>query len=466
MQINTFCIRSSKLLQRTTPLLAALLLGFGGVSAVASPVFDQPELEFKGSVSSQGIVLPGGEAQLQGRGFRPGQEIQLLRSGTSIVDNDTIKADEKGDFKQSASIPADAVTGLHPIVVQTVNPSSASVFELKISPDLAHMGAEQFETHSAPITRGLYQSAYSPKHNRLYLSSSVGRPPVTQSEILKVVPTDLSIEARVTPSLDSKRDDGQVQAVYGIAVDDANDTIWVTNTRTNTVAVYQQDDLSLVKQFEHGAVTHARDVIIDSKANRAYASPVGTGEIAVFDTQTLEPLPSIQLRSAGRETPSPMSLALDSDNAKLYTVSINTNEAFVIDLKKQEQEQVITLPLARGASGVAVAPKKNVLFVASQRSDNVLLVDLKTGKTLHNVSVGAGPLNVIWDQSTQHAYVASRASGDIAVINLKGELVANLQAGKQPNHLSTDGKGNLYLVHKALNAEPSTDDLLTHIQRK
>lgn len=466
MQINSFCIRSNPIMQRSTPFFAALALSLGALSAHATPIFDQPEMEYKGSVFSQGVVHPGDEAQLQGRGFRPGQEIQLLRSGSSITGDAVIKTDEEGNFKHSAVIPADAVTGLHPIVVQTVNPSSASVFELKVSPEIAFSGADKFTVHSAPMTRGLYQSAYSEKNNRLFLSSSVGRPPVTQSELLKVVPTDLSIEARITPAPDTARDDGQVQAVYGIAVDDANDTVWVTNTRTNTVAVYKQSDLSLVKQFPNGTVSHTRDVIIDEKANRAYVSPVGSGEIAVFDTKTLEQLPSIALRSKGRETPSPMSLALDADNAKLYTVSINTNEAFVIDLKKQEQEKVIALPLARGSSGVAVAPKKNVLFVASQRSDNVLLVDLKSEKILHNVSVSAGPLNVVWDEKTQLAYVSSRAAGAVAAINLKGELVANLQAGRQPNHISTDGKGNLYLVHKAENAQSETDDLLTHIQLK
>lgn len=409
---------------------------------------------------------PGDEANLQGRGFTPGQEVKLLRSGHSIVGDTIIKADAEGAFKHSAAIPADAALGLHPVVVQTVNPSAATVFELKVSPAVPLAGAEAFETRSAPITTGLYQSAYSAKNDRLYLSSSVGRPPVKQSEILKIVPEDLSIEARITPELDADRTDGQVQAVYGIAVDDVNDTVWVTNTRTNTAAVYKQSDLSLVKQFPNGIVKHARDVVIDERAHRAYMSTVGSNEIVVFDTQKLEQLPAITLSSQGREAPSPMSLALDADNAKLYTISLNTNEAFVIDLEKQSQEKVIALPQARTASGVAVAPKQNVLFVAAQRTDNVLLVDLDSGEILHNVSVGAGPLNVLWDEKSQQAFVATRASGTVAVINLDGELVANLDAGKQPNHISTDGNGNLYLVHKAKDAKSPSTDLLTHIRLK
>src|SRR5690606_16459776 len=133
---------------------------------------------------------------------------------------------------------------------------------------------------------------------------------------------------------------------------------------------------------------------------------------------------------------------LDAANSKLYTVSLSSNEAAVIDLARQQVEQVYALPGAKSASGVAIAPEANVLFVASQGSDNVLLLDLKEGKVLHTVSVGAGPLNVAWDAQDKLAYAISRGAGSIAVIDLDGKLVANLEAGSLPNHLSTDGKGN------------------------
>src|SRR5690606_19218248 len=160
-------------------------------------------------------------------------------------------------------------------------------------------------------------------------------------------------------------------------------------------------------------------------------------------------LPPITIKSRTREDFSPMSLALDADSGKLYTVSLSTNEAAVIDLANQEVEQVHALPGAKSASGVAVAPEAQVLFVASQGSDNVQLVDLKSGDIQHSVSVGAGPLNVVWDAKNKLAYAISRGAGSIAVIDLDGKLVANLEAGSLPNHLSTDGNGAVFAINKA-----------------
>src|SRR5690606_11712220 len=133
----------------------------------------------------------------------------------------------------------------------------------------------------------------------------------------------------------------------------------------------------LVKQFEHGVAPHARDVAIDSEHHRAYVSAFGEGGIIVFDTQKLELLDPIAIKSNVRgQDFKPMSLSLDAENSKLYTVSLSSNEAAAIDLAKQQVEQVYALPGAKSASGVAIAPEADVLFVASQGSDNVLLLDL------------------------------------------------------------------------------------------
>src|SRR5690606_16849806 len=121
--------------------------------------------------------------------------------------------------------------------------------------------------------------------------------------------------------------EGGVYAVYGVGVDDSKDTVWVTNTRQNTVAVYNQSDLSLVKQFEPDAVNHARDVVIDEEHNRAYVSAVFTPTVVVIDTETLEVIKTIEIASGKRGgTFSTPSLALDEESHRLFTVSLSTDE--------------------------------------------------------------------------------------------------------------------------------------------
>lgn len=202
------------------------------------------------------------------------------------------------------TLPADAAAGNHPIVVVSQAPYNAVLANLKISPNVPLSGENNFRITNSRLTRGLYQTAYSAKRNAVFVTSAVGRPPVRQSELLRLYGDTLAVQARITPAAAPGRtnsagetSDGGAFAVYGVGVDDAHDTVWVTQSRQNTVAVYRQGDLSLVRQFEPGTVNHARDVVIadtpvgagalnvafEPIARRAYVSNFGAGTITVVD---------------------------------------------------------------------------------------------------------------------------------------------------------------------------------------
>ena len=173
------------------------------------------------------------------------------------------------------------------------------------------------------IAPGLYQTAYSPSRGSLYVTSAVGRPPVTQSSLIKLDADTLAYQNHVVPEVDptaTGRDgkplEGARYAVYGVAVDDEHGTVWVTNTRQNTVAVYDADTLALVKQFDKDIVSHSRDVVIDAARERAYVSSARSNKIAVFDTSTNTQLADI---TVGKDSDdfSAMSLSLDEASGTL-----------------------------------------------------------------------------------------------------------------------------------------------------
>ncbi|WP_341667991.1 glutaminyl-peptide cyclotransferase [Alcaligenes sp. SDU_A2] len=465
MQINVNCIRTTPASLLRKAGLSAAILSLSLANAFAAPSFDQPDPNFGGRINASGVIYAGSEAELSGRGFTPGQEVTLLQNGNPLTAQ-ALVADKDGQINTKVAIPAQAAIGLHPVVVQVSKPSAATVFELKVSPKVALSGQDQFELQSQKLVPGLYQSAYSPKNKTLFVTSAVGRPPVKESQLLKVNPQTLAIEARVTPAAQKSRNDGQVQAVYGVGVDDAQGNVWVTNTRSDTIAVYSQKDLKLVKQFEDGAASHARDVVIDEKAQRAYVSSPGSEQLSVFDTKKLTALEPIKLKTNTRDYLSPMSLALDAEQGRLYTVSASTNELLIIDLKNGNAQTIYALPGARNASGVAVDSKNERVYVASQSSDNLLIVNAKDGKVLHQVQIGAGALNVTYDPKTELAYVAARGAGTVTAVNGKGEIVANLDGGSFPNHISLDGQGNAYLVNKAKGKDDPSADRITRISLK
>ncbi|PMR72902.1 ATP-binding protein [Billgrantia endophytica] len=408
------------------------------------------------------LIVAGSEVEFIGRDFTPGQEITLSR-GDTVLNPEPYVADAEGGLSGTFTLPEDAVPGRHPIVLRASNPSAARIVELKISPQVPLSGEDRFDVAEAPLPQGLYQTAYSAGSDALFVTSAVGRPPVTESALLKVDPHTLEVLAQATPEQVPGYDDQRVFATYGVGVDDANDNVWITNTREDTISVYRQSDLSLVKQFDIGTVPHSRDVIVDTQRGKAYVSATGENYISVFDATSLDFITNIEIASALRgERFVPMSLELDEESGRLFTVSLNTPEAVVIDTENDSVEKVVRLANANRASGVAYDAESERLLVASQGSDNLLYVDLASGEIVHDVPVGAGPLNVAFDTATGLAYVSNRASGTVTVLDREGQIVANLDGGTFPNHVHEDGKGNVFAVNKSRGEDDPQGD---HIRR-
>lgn len=413
-------------------------------------------------------VLAGGAARITGQGLVPGQDITLLR-GPAVLNEAPLVVDAEGRFAFDLTLDADAAVGLQPILVVAENPAAAQVIELKVSPDVPVSGADRFDVTSSRVTPGLYQIAYGKSAGALFVTAATGRPPVSQSSLVKLDPRTLEIIAQATPAAAPARADGTdggVFAVYGVAVDDKAGTVWVSNTRQNTVAVYSQADLSLIRQFDAGTVHHARDVVIDAERGRAYAGATTTGTIEVFDTASLTRLDPIEITSRKRgQSFSVMSVDLDTAHGKLATVSGTTDELAIVDLASGEIA-VHPLPGARTASGIAYDAADDIVFVASQQSDNLLIVSAADGTVLHDVKVGAGALNVAYDPAAKRAYVANRGAGTITVVSTAGEIIANLDAGSYPNHLTAAGDGSVYAVNKSRGQDDDAGDRIWHIVPK
>lgn len=470
---------------------SALALALAAGPAAADTIFTPTSDGFAGSVragaAEQGApVVAGSKVAITGERLVPGQEITLMRGNTVLNEGGPITVDAEGKFRFDLTLDADAVSGLQPILVIAEKPAAATVVDLKISPDVPVSGAGNFDIKSAPVTRGLYQVAWSPSQKALFVTAAVGRPPVKDSSLNKIDAETLEVLANIVPGEapppppraggegapaaggTAPEDDGRppVYAVYGVGVDEANGNIWVTNTRQNTVSVYRLDDLSLVKQFEPGAVTHSFSVEIDEANNRAYVSEARQSQVAVFDTKTLEQLDPIELRSDRRgEDFAAQGIHLDETTGQLFTVSLATSEVAVTDLKSGETRN-IALPGALGAASVAYDPIEDLIFVSSQQTDNLLIVKGADGTVLHDVETGAGALYTTFEPKSRLVFVGNRGAGTITVVNTSGEIVANLESGSYPNQLIADGEGNVWAVNKSRGENDESGDRIWKITPK
>lgn len=458
----------------------AAMSGDAGGTAVArqapgqGPAFAAVDTSFAGQVRPAApVVYAGDTVRLEGSRFTPGQQVTLGYEGRPLVQAVTV--DSEGKFIAEVQIPAQAQPGRHPIVVSATGPNAATIATLKISPKLEASGQERFATQSEKLAPGgLYQSAYSAKNNALFVTRAVGRPPVSESELIKVNADTLQELARVTPAKapDRKNRQGEMQsggvfAVYGVGVDDARGTVWVTNTRQNTVAVYRQSDLRLVKQLPSESAGHPRDVVIDTRSGKAFVSTVSPA-IEVFDTRSFKKTATITIESSIRgfnaRPFTAMSLALDAASGKLYVVS-STGELAVVDVKSRKVEKVFAIEGVNGSAGVAYDARSGRLFVASQGSDDLAVIDAASGRVLQRTLVGAGALNVVFDAASNLAYVSNRGAATVTVVDTDGQIVANLPTGPQPNHLSLGKGGAVYLVNAGPQDNPQSGQI-TRLQAR
>lgn len=392
-------------------------------------------------------------------------------------------------------VPADQPIGYgKTILVKQTAPYAATLRATsKVSPNEASFNADRFTLAATPqatattpgaVKEGLYQSAYSAASNALFVTTAYSTTASASDPtsgwdgtLYKLDPTTLAV-------LDSERagfvsgSAGARYATYGVGVDDTNGTVWVTNTRQNTVAIYRQSDLSLIKQHvpspaanvvdgisnEPGNthVTHSRDALHDPASDLVFVTSAsegtgGKGSVAVFeaDDKDGDGTKYEKLMDTGvlpRTEFSPMTLALDPEEGKVWTVSLQSAKAMWINTANPAEFGTVDLPGlgdvgSRGASGLTVDSERDRLFITSQDED-LLLITTLTGETIKEIPSGAGALNVEIDKVNKLVYVANFGGTSVTVTDYDGNLVARLPIARA-NHIESDGKGSVFVVNKA-----------------
>jgi YVTN family beta-propeller protein len=291
---------------------------------------------------------------------------------------------------------------------------------------------------TAPVWKGLYQTAYSERNDVLWATASTGRPPVTQTALLKLDPDTLEVLDTFTPPVVDGTT-GAREAVYGIDVDDENNTVWVTNTRDNGVAVYSQ------RTGEHLAslpgVGHAREVVVDEKRDLAWATSYSGGEVVAFDTDTFEEKKRIAVEGAGF-----MGLALDENTGKVYASDLDN--ARIAQFSPYKDEVVKFHPAGAGPISVSLSRNGRTAYTANQTDGTVSVVNLNTGALTATVPTGAGALSVATDERTGKLVVANRVAATVSVVDPRTGAVQDLPTQKNPNHVTIVG-GTAYVLDKS-----------------
>ncbi|MFC3057377.1 YncE family protein [Paenirhodobacter populi] len=428
-----FSIRS--LLLATTMVLSAT------TAAMADTPWTPASTSFPGSVRAGSREVPvkaGDETTIAIQRLPAGASVSVLH-GVDLLTPEPLTVGEDGKLSVPVQVPEGIEDGFYPLTLVTQNPASVSQVVLKISHVVPAQNAEAFTLRTVPVGERAYQSALS-ADGKLFVTSARG--PNDGSRLLRLDAATLTVEAEAEVALDAK---GEQIGVFGVAVDNTHGKVWTSNTLAETVTVYDAGDLKVAKIFPEGSVQHPRDIVIDEANNRAYVSAALSPFVEVYDTETLEHVGQLQfVADRGRVAFGTTDLALDAEGGKLYSVSRDTPWIGWIDLATGKST-TIEVPQAQGATDIARDPVSGRMFVASQETNNVVVLDAE-GELLADTYIGAGGVSVVWDAKTSQVFAAARAGGTVAVLDVDGKLVANIPVDETPNHLTVGPDGAVYLV--------------------
>ncbi|MFG2589732.1 YncE family protein [Streptomyces sp. NPDC048438] len=302
-----------------------------------------------------------------------------------------------------------------------------------------------------PLAQGLYQSAYSERNDVLWATASVGQPPapVTASRLLRIDPHTLEVDAAYTPPTN-----GTVEAVHGIDVDDEHNTLWVTSTRNNSVAVYsQRTGRHLVTRPN---VHHSREVVVDEKRDVVWASAFGDGALVAFDSRTFKEIRRVIVEGSG-----PTGLTLNERTGAVYAADFTNDRIIEIGPGSRAPRLI---PAGKGPLSVALSVDGRTAYTADQTSGTVSVVDLGRGAVARSVATGEGAKSVAVDPCTGRVLVANRLAGSLSVVDPRaGTVVESVTTGVYPNHVRVTDDSTAYVVDKS-GSGPSGEDGLTRIR--
>ncbi|MFF5896746.1 YncE family protein [Streptomyces argenteolus] len=304
---------------------------------------------------------------------------------------------------------------------------------------------------TVPLAQGLYQSAYSERNDVLWATASVGQPPAptTGSRLLRIDPGTLKVEAAYTPP-----SDGTVEAVYGIDVDDEHNTLWVTNTRNNSVAVYsQRTGRHLATRLD---VNHSREVVVDERRDIVWASSFSDGSLVAFDSRTFAEIRRVTVEGSG-----PTGLALDERTGTVYTADFTNSR--IIQLAPGSSAPRL-LPTGTGPLSISLSRDGRTAYTADQGSGTLSVVDLRSGTLRRSVPTGAGAKSVATEPCSGNVLVVNRLAAGVSVVDPRaGSVVETVATNAYPNHVKVAGHRTAYVLDKSASG-PAGEDGLTRIR--
>ena len=228
----------------------------------------------------------------------------------------------------------------------------------------------------------------------------------------------------------------------GVAVDEGDDTVYVTNFFSGTVSVIN-GRLGVLTDDTITVGSNPEGVAVDQGDDTVYVTNQG-GTVSVINGRTRTWDDTITVGTG------PVGVAVDQGDDTVYVTNLGGTNVSVINGKTRTWDDTITV--GSGPLGVAVDQRDDTVYVTNFFSVSPSTVSVINGRTRtwdDTITVGDYPQGVAVDQRDDTVYVTNYGSGTVSVINGRtGTVAGTITVGSGPIGVAVDDSGtNAGLVY-------------------
>lgn len=231
---------------------------------------------------------------------------------------------------------------------------------------------------------------------------------------------------------------------FGVAVDNASDLVYVTNTGSDNVTAVSDRTNATVGSV--GVGTAPMGIAFDAADGELFVANSGSANVSVISTATLRVVATVAVGAT------PIGIAYDPATKEVFVAD---HDAYGVDVISTSTDSVLgVVPAGVGPYGVAIDTSRDNVYVSNEGSSNVSVIHAPSLRTVANIPVVTpGPTDLqgmAYDVQTDQVWVGAGGSY-LVTLNASALAVAYVYSS-DPSGVAYDPVSGMVCYTNAFNS--------------
>ncbi len=227
-----------------------------------------------------------------------------------------------------------------------------------------------------------------------------------------------------------------------VALNEATNTVYVTNADDGTVSVINGADNTVSKTIDlgQGQDSFVFGIAVNEATNTVYVAYWSKEVVSVIDGNTNTVTKTIDLESEAR------GVAVNEATNRVYVAGFYSDAITVIDGTDNTIAETISLP-DPSPWGVGVNETANMIYVTHPSTNTVSVIDGESNNVSGSITVGEYPRYTGINESTNTIYVSNSQDQSISVIDgARGTVFKTINFEDNPSAVAVNQSSDIIYV--------------------